>query len=136
MPGTISIVIPSRLATGPGASGKLGRLFLERAIETIRTQTIFDPARTQIIVGVDAGANTPADLAAGAAIEFAQSAGHSQAAALNAAARHIRGDFAAFLEDDDQWGSLFLENGLVALTHCGFVSSTQLEVTEDAMSSA
>jgi hypothetical protein len=60
-------------------------------------------------------------------VRFAESGAHSQAAALNAAARLIGGDQVAILEDDDLWHPAYLAIGLQALRDCDFVSSNQLE---------
>lgn len=82
----------------------------------------------QILVGVDAGVSAPAGLGADLRAQFAQSGRHSQAAALNAAAKLIDGDVVALLEDDDQWEPQFLELAIATLNRFDFVSSTQLEV--------
>ena len=125
----ISIIIPSRLAAAPGSSESF---FLERAIATIRAQTLRDTMPIQLLVGIDKGAAVPAFLAGCGAdfgLRFIESSGRSQAAALNAAARHARGDYLAFLEDDDEWDPRFLAFAHAALNEAAFVSSTQLEVT-------
>lgn len=132
----ISILIPSRLDSVPvSAAQSLShapvRLFVERAIESIRSQTIAGSVNFQIVVGVDAGANIPPALAARSEIKIAESGSRSQASALNAAAKFIKGDIVAILEDDDQWESSFLELAIAALAKADFVSSTQLEVTTD-----
>jgi hypothetical protein len=84
------------------------------------------------MIGIDAGAGVrvPAGLAERLGVEFIESGGKSVTAALNAAARRCTGDYLSFLEDDDQWHPLFLETALAALQNAEFVSSTQLEVTE------
>ena len=122
----ISVVIPSRLQTVPAGGNQ--RLMLERAISSIRQQTASHAFEFQILVGIDQGAKIPARLANDPRIRFAHSQGKFQAAALNAAARLIEGDFVAFLEDDDQWNTHFIEYGLAALADSDFTSSTQLEV--------
>jgi hypothetical protein len=122
----ISVVIPSRLERVAGG----GRFFLEDAINSIRAQTIADRVRTQIVVGVDAETVAPAGLAEQLDIEFIVSGGRSQAAALNAAAARVEGDYLAILEDDDTWNAAFLGTALRALTEAEFASSTQLEVNE------
>src|SRR5262245_41602147 len=125
---SVSVIIPSRLATCGGTSG----LFLHRAIRSVRSQTIGKLTRLEIIVGLDEGIEIPVEFDGDPDIRFAFSAGRSQASALNAAARLASGEYIAFLEDDDEWRPQFLEVALSALVHAGFVSSTQLEVSEDA----
>jgi glycosyltransferase involved in cell wall biosynthesis len=126
----VSILIPSRLASIPSpVAEKPNRLFVERAVESIRSQTIAGRVNFQIVVGVDAGAATPPELATDFGIIFAESGSRSQAAALNAAAKLAQGDVVAILEDDDRWEPQFLERAIEALEKVGFTSSTQLEVT-------
>jgi glycosyltransferase involved in cell wall biosynthesis len=128
---TVSVVLPSLLK--PFADPRQsGRLFLEQAVASIRAQTVADRVRFQILIGIDAGAGgrVPAGLAERLGVEFVESAGKSVTAALNAAARRCTGDYLGFLEDDDQWHPLFVETALAALQNADFVSSTQLEVTE------
>jgi len=131
----ISILIPSRLATS--SSETLVRhelpapLMIDKAIASVRAQTISKEVEFEIVVGVDAGSNLPPHLASQPGIRFAESRGHSQAAALNAAAKTVDGDLIAILEDDDQWEPAFLEESTRALENADFVSSTQLEVTPD-----
>jgi glycosyltransferase involved in cell wall biosynthesis len=129
---TVSVVLPSLLkkSTDPRQSG---RLFLEQAVGSIRAQTAANRVTFQIVVGLDAGGRSqvPAGLAERLGIQFAESNSRSIAAALNAAVRCCNGDYIAFLEDDDQWHPLFIETALAAFQQgADFVSSTQLEVTE------
>jgi glycosyltransferase involved in cell wall biosynthesis len=124
----VSILIPSRL--GQKKSGAEGSLLIEGAIESIRSQTMASRVNFQIVVGIDAGATIPSKLSANSALQFAEGA-RSQAAALNAAAKLITGDFVAILEDDDQWQPKFLEHAISALDKTDFVSSTQLEIGLD-----
>jgi Glycosyl transferase family 2 len=128
---TVSVVLPSLLKTfkDPRQSG---RLFVEQAVASIRAQTIANRVAFQIVVGLDAGqgSQVPAGLAERLGIAFAESNGRSVTVALNAAARRCNGEYIAFLEDDDQWHPLFVETALAALHQADFVSSTQLEVTE------
>jgi hypothetical protein len=120
-----SILIPSRLE-GP----RPGLLFLESAVASIRAQKLVSPP--QILVGLDAGVTPPPGLAERLGVTFLNSDGHSQAAALNAAASGITGDHVALLEDDDQWNPDFLAIALKGLeSGFDFVSSTQLEVLGD-----
>jgi glycosyltransferase involved in cell wall biosynthesis len=89
----ISVIIPSRLE---GA-------FLENAIRSIRSQ--------ETVVGIDHG-STPPELRS---VEFIESKGNNQAAALNAAVAHATGDFIAFLEDDDEWRPAFVKTALFSI---------------------
>ena len=90
-----SILIASRLE-GP----EPGRLFLEDAVASIMAQKL--AAAPQILVGLDAGVTPPPGLAEALGVTFVNSDGHSQVAALNAAAARITGTHVALLEDDDQ----------------------------------
>ena len=135
MASRISIVIPSRLGTSsnqiPIHHELPAPLLIDKAIASVRSQTISKGVEFQILVGIDAGSNPPTHLAVQPGIHFAESRGHSQAAALNAAAKMVDGDLVAILEDDDQWEPTFLEESTAALENAAFVSSTQLEVTPD-----
>jgi glycosyltransferase involved in cell wall biosynthesis len=113
---TISVIIPSRLEGN----------FLEGAVQSISSQAGVNGAEIQITVGIDCGAR-PAGIGG---VEFVESAGRSQAAALNAAAARASGDYIAFLEDDDRWRPNFLKTALGALKDKAFVSSTQIETDE------
>jgi len=128
---TISVVLPSLLKpfTDPSQGG---RLFVEQAVASIRGQSIANRVTFQIVVGIDAGAGAkvPPGLAERLGITFAESSGRSVTAALNAATKRCNGDYLGFLEDDDQWAPVFAETALTALQDADFVSSTQLEVTE------
>jgi glycosyltransferase involved in cell wall biosynthesis len=113
----VSVIIPSRLEG----------CHLGRAIRSVLAQEEIDQADIQIIVGVDDGhgvlfKNRYPDL------EMAESRGHSQAAALNAAIQQACGEYLAFLEDDDVWERNFLRTALTLLDEVAFVSSNQLEV--------
>jgi hypothetical protein len=123
---TVSVIIPSRLARAASIS-KEG-LFLEDAVHSIRQQARIGCERIQIVVGVDVGAAAPAELARRLDIDLVESGGHSQAAALNAAAERAEGEFLAILEDDDVWNPIFLRTALDALGKAEFASSTQLEL--------
>ena len=116
----ISVVIPSRLEGD----------FLAGAIHSIYSQEGIDERDVQIIVGVDSG-TAYADISKQYGVEIVESAGHSQSAALNAAVTRARGDYIAFLEDDDTWNPAFLRVALATLVNTEFVSSTQLEVDKN-----
>lgn len=121
----IAVVIPSRLAGGAR------KLFVEQAIDAASGQAIPRGFRLAFFVGIDLDAQIPSSLGARPDVIFARSNGHSQAAAINAAANAAAArnhDFIALLEDDDQWEPNFLAWALACLETCDFVSSNQLEV--------
>ncbi len=128
---SLSVLIASRLApsTRPQANGAL---LVEAAIQSIRAQTAAARIELRIVIGVDRGTTVPPALADRHDVEIVESAGRTQAAALNAAARHIDGDFVSFLEDDDIWDPYFVEIAFAALKlkPFGFASSNQLEANE------
>jgi hypothetical protein len=107
--------------------------FLQRAAESISRQTLIisGSMRPQIIVGIDPGTLVPAELANELDAEFVTSRGRWAAAALNAAAERIEGEYVAILEDDDQWEPQFLEVGIPAARTGAFVSSNQVEIDPD-----
>ncbi|MEA2905753.1 MAG: hypothetical protein QOI12_3140 [Alphaproteobacteria bacterium] len=126
---TVAVILPSlfKRFTHPAKSG---RYFLEQAVASIRAQTVANRVTFNIIVGIDEGAQVPDGLAEKLGIRFVHSNARTVTAALNAAARQSEGDYVGFLEDDDQWHPQFLETALSVLSEAEFVSSTQLEVTE------
>lgn len=127
----ISVVLPSRLAALDAAAPD-GRWFVERALDCIERQTVLaDGHRIEAVVGVDPGQGRRAGMRLGARARVAEAEAGGQAQALNAAAAAIRGDFVAFLEDDDWWDDDYLAFALRALQQVDFVSSTQLERTPD-----
>lgn len=124
MKSDISVVIPSRLDSveveAPDA------LWLDRAIASIRRQTIGLERCIEIVVGLDFGVTPPPRESVYFA-NAAQSEGR-QAAALNAAVAETHGEYLAILEDDDRWQPRFLEAAMKAIGECDFVSSNQLEL--------
>lgn len=126
----VSVVIPSRLAAIDPAAPE-GPRYLDRALAAVQSQSLLATpgARLQVVVGVDPGMGEAARARLPAGVEVAEAAAPSQADALNAALAEVRGDLVAFLEDDDSWSPGFLAQAHALLEHCGFVSSTQLEVT-------
>ncbi len=111
----ISVLIASRLE-----EKEPGKLFVERAIETIRAQDV----ECQIIVGLDPGktAKLDAEVVAGPRANLC--------AAINAAAERIEGDYVAMIEDDDEWCVNHLAASLAVLQEYDFVSGNQLVVDE------
>jgi glycosyltransferase involved in cell wall biosynthesis len=124
-PAHISVVIPSR--TQPSQLR-----FLARSIGSIRAQ-IVGGMEFEIIVGIDRGAAVP-ELLGLEGVRFIEADARGQAAALNAGAAVARGDYLAFLEDDDEWHPQKTAYALRLLEQCDFVSSTQLEVDESGNS--
>ncbi len=129
----VSVIIASRL--DPIRIEEPQRLWLDRAVESIRSQTIAADLHIEIIVGLDQGTATPTTpLFTAEDINFVNAAGAEgrQAAALNAAAAKAQGEYLALLEDDDAWQPRFLEHALEAIKKCEFVSSNQLEIPPDS----
>jgi len=128
---SLSVLIASRLApsTRPQANGAL---LVEAAIQSILAQTAATRLEIRVVIGVDRGTTVPPTLVDRDGVTIVESDGKSQAAALNAAARHIDGDFVSFLEDDDIWDPYFLEIAFAGLKlkSFGFASSNQLEADE------
>jgi hypothetical protein len=129
----IAVLIPSRLNRiehGPQA----GLTFVERAIESALAQTLVieGAVAPTFIVGVDADAAVPDELAARPDVLIARSDAASQATALNACVAAAEGfSYVAILEDDDRWDPHYLAYALSALQDNGFVSTTQLELDEN-----
>lgn len=115
---TLSVVMATRLEK----SGD--KLFVERAIESIRSQKT--DLELQIIIGVDPGVK--AELPG---VEIVESPRANLSAVLNEAAKRIEGQFVAFFEDDDEWMPGHLAGSFSALAHGDFVSGTQLVVNEN-----
>jgi len=127
----IAVVIPSRLQFNPASP--VGRLYLHRAVASVIRQTVAKDHEIKIVVGVDDdGRDLKADLPTGIDIAVG---GHSQAAAVNAAAQMALGwspELLAFLEDDDTWHHSKLEYQLAALADgYDFVSASAREIKED-----
>jgi len=116
-----SVIIPSR--SQPEQVG-----FLMRAIQSIAEQTARATHAIEVIVGLDPGAEPPDIPVGDLSIRHVNATQRSQASALNAAAAISRGDFVAFLEDDDLWHPDHLAVSLQSLESAGFASTTQLEV--------
>ena len=107
--------------------------FLARALASIAGQSVAAQFEIHVVIGVDAGCAPRVPSVAGLTVVCAESAGSSQAAALNAALARVSAGFVAFLEDDDQWLPEYLLYAVAAIAHCDFVSSTQLEVGDDGV---
>lgn len=123
---SLTIIIPSRTQLRQAD-------FLRQAVLSIKSQTVYSTMMITILVGIDHGESLPLGLADELALLVVASHAKSQAAALNAGLRTVGTDLVAILEDDDRWHPLFLELALKALSiGAGFVSSTQLEINENA----
>jgi len=127
----LSVVCPSRLAVNP--ESQRGALYIERAIASVRSQTVAQEHAIFVFAGLD---DDDKDLKLVSPFDaHIAIGGHSQATAVNAAAQMAMGakpDFLAFLEDDDIWHPQKLEYQLAALAQgYGFVSCSQREVTPD-----
>lgn len=119
----LSVVIPSR--SQPQQIG-----FLQRSIRSVAQQRARTSLSIEVIVGIDPGEPPPEIGAMEVPVRFAAGGKRLQAAALNAAAAHIRGDYVAFIEDDDTWLPDHVGIAMQMLEHSGFVSGTQLETNE------
>lgn len=120
----LTVIIPSRAQADQ-------EKFLARALASIAGQSAAAQFEIHVVIGVDAGCAPRVPSVAGLTVVCAESAGSSQAAALNAALARVSAGFVAFLEDDDQWLPEYLLYAVAAIAHCDFVSSTQLEVERD-----
>jgi glycosyltransferase involved in cell wall biosynthesis len=125
---TISVVIPSRLAKMPSYMG--GFHWLDRALVSIRAQTVYQEFKWQIVIGVDKNFSqkVPFHVLEGddlSTVIFAESQSSNQAAAVNAAAERATGDFLAILEDDDFWHSQKIGSQLLLLEIFDLVTTSQ-----------
>jgi len=125
---TISVVIPSRLAKMPSYMG--GFYWLDRALVSIRAQTIYRDLKWQIVIGVDKGfaqkipfhVFEPDDFST---VIFAESPSSNQAMAVNEAVGKATGDFLAILEDDDFWHSQKIGSQLLFLDAFDLATTSQ-----------
>ncbi len=123
---SISVIIPSRKQPKQIS-------FLNNAIKSVEQQIVGHTHKINIIICLDKGQHHITLKKTDLPIQFAESKECSQASALNAGIRASNSDYISFLEDDDDWNPLFLQNSLNALSHAdiGFTSSTQLEHDEN-----
>lgn len=123
---SLSVIIPSRVQPSQAH-------FLTQAIGSVAAQRVRSWLTVEVLVGLDPHATIPdidiEDLTV--PVRFVNAGEYSGAAAVNAAAAEATGDYLAILEDDDVWDTNHLEVALQALSHCAFVSGTQLEVDRD-----
>lgn len=133
----IAVCIPSRLQVN--MASPVGNLYVQRAIGSVRRQTVAKDHDIRIIVGVDAKDGEAAGrlmstLGISCVSQPAYGTPPGQAAAANAAARSAcdEADIIAFLEDDDLWHERKLEFQLAALDQgFEFVSCSQREIDEE-----
>jgi glycosyltransferase involved in cell wall biosynthesis len=119
----LTIIIPSRKQEKQIS-------FLQKAIESVRKQTVANQFEITFLVGVDKGCGLEPVVLEALGVSCIESDGASQAKALNVAIREVHEGFVAFLEDDDQWTPDYLNFAVKAIALCDFVSSTQAEFDE------
>lgn len=120
----LTVIIPSR-------KQEQQLEFINRAVKSVRSQSIAGNFEILFLVGVDKGCSLDDDTLSRLNISCIESEKKSQASALNAAIAKIKDGYVAFLEDDDEWLPEYLEVAMQALAQCDFVSSTQLEFDEN-----
>jgi glycosyltransferase involved in cell wall biosynthesis len=126
--GRVSVLCPSRLLVA--ASSPLRELYVERAIRSVRWQSIAKEVDCEVVVAVDPGRAVEAR-ARLADVTIVEGDAPGQAASVNAAYRAATGDRIALLEDDDVWHWRKLELQLDVLRGAraaAFVSCNQIEV--------
>lgn len=121
---SLTVIIPSRFQ--PQQS-----VFLEKAVRSIKKQTIINDYDLTVIVSVDKGRSPEKSVTESLGVKCVESRKASQASALNAAIEFVDTEFAAFLEDDDEWYPQYLEAATQAIAAAPFISSTQLEFDEN-----
>ena len=129
---SVSIIIPSRLA--PVHDDDPDRLWLQNAIASVQQQSVCEQVEMEIVVGIDHGMSAPNGFEnPDFPLLFVPAPSNStgQAAAVNEAVGKSRGQYLAFLEDDDRWHPNFLGYALEVITEYDFVSSNQLEILPD-----
>jgi glycosyltransferase involved in cell wall biosynthesis len=120
----LTIIIPSR-------KQEKQITFIQRAVESVRSQTIQNQFAITFLVAVDKSCALDNAVLKRLGIACVESDGATQAKALNAAIREVKEGFVAFLEDDDQWMPNYLSVAMSAINHCDFISSTQLEFDQN-----
>lgn len=123
MKNKLTVIIPSRKQPKQ-------IFFIQRAIESVRKQTIANQFDISFLVGVDKNCAVESNISDKLGILCIESDGASQAKALNVAIEKVHEGFVGFLEDDDQWMPDYLKFAMKAITLCDFVSSTQAEFDE------
>lgn len=121
---TLTVIIPSRFQPQQ-------LLFLDRAVQSLKKQTVINDYELTVIVGVDKGGLLEKSMSESMGVKCVESQKASQASALNAAIDCVDTEFVAFLEDDDEWHVKYLEAATQAMAFAPFVSSTQIEYNEN-----
>jgi glycosyltransferase involved in cell wall biosynthesis len=120
----LTVIIPSRTQDEQP-------FFLRRSVKSVRDQTAATLFEITIIIAVDKGEMLDQALRRELDVQCVESAGKSQASALNAAIRQLDGDYVAFLEDDDRWQPNYLAVVGQVLEGADFISSNQMEFDAD-----
>jgi len=120
----LTIIIPSRKQQNQIE-------FIQRAVESVRSQSIQNQFAITFLVAVDKNCSLESATLKKLGVSCVESDGASQAKALNTAIRQVNEGFVAFLEDDDQWMPNYLSFSMSAIEHCDFISSTQLEFDQN-----
>jgi hypothetical protein len=118
---SLGVIIPSRFQEKQIE-------FIANAIGSVRRQSKALEFDTYFYVAVDEGHAIDPKICTSLGFSCVESSGKSQVLALNAAIEHVKTDFVAFLEDDDEWCQNYLHFALIALQSAQFVSSNQLVV--------
>ena len=124
----VGVVVPTRLALRPGGRTlpEFGpELWLDGALASAQSQTLYNPLTWEIYAGVSPGAVVPGHIYDHATVVRAERAG--QAAAVNAAAdvAVLSSDVLLFLVDDDRWRAGKASVQLPLLDAYPFVSCSQ-----------
>jgi glycosyltransferase involved in cell wall biosynthesis len=130
--GRISVLCPSRLTVAGSWPGR--ELYLERAVRSIKWQSVWNDFEWEIVVGVDPGRSAEVPDRLGD-VRVVEGDTPGQAAAVNAAFRAATGEIVAILEDDDAWHWRKIELQLSALRdpkQARFASANQMEVDPPA----
>jgi hypothetical protein len=120
----LTVIIPSR-------AQEKQAFFIQRAVQSIRGQTISDRFEITCLIGVDKNCRLSKEFLQTINAECIESTGASQALALNAAIKQVHDGYVAFLEDDDQWMPDYLYFAMMAIKRHQFISSTQSEFDEN-----
>jgi len=105
--------------------------FIANAIGSVRRQSKAPEFDISFFVAVDRGQVIDANISTSLDFSCVESSGKSQVLALNAAIEHVKTDFVAFLEDDDEWYQNYLHFAMKALQSAQFVSSNQMEIDKN-----
>jgi glycosyltransferase involved in cell wall biosynthesis len=124
MKNKLTVIIPSR-------NQEYKKVFIQRAVNSVRKQTCLENFDVTFLVGVDKDTSLDQTVSDTLGVICVESDGFSQAKALNGAIKLVNEGYVAFLEDDDQWTPDYLKFAMKAIVMCDFVSSTQAEFDEN-----